>query len=275
MPEDGGSTVTPPHRLVVLAPNWLGDAVMAIPLIADLRRAWPATDIVVAGRRSVAALFEMVPEVTGTVTLAGGGGWRGMSAIRENVRTLASGEYDAALLLPNSFQSAWLVSRARVPERWGYARDLRGRLLTRVIERPGRGVHQAEYYQALGAGLGIHAGERFARIEVAEAARSRAAALLVEAGADPLHPFVVFAPGAAYGSAKQWLPERFAELARLLHDRGRGTVLVGSGADGDACREIVERATPGCRPARRFPCGRLDALFRFRLLAAFKAPGGT
>src|SRR5262245_15764459 len=232
----------PPRRLVILAPNWLGDAVMALPLIADIRRAWPDTDIVMAARRSVAPLYSMVPAVSRTVTLAGGGGWRGVAAVRSNSATLASGGFDAALLLPNSFQAAWIASRARIPERWGFARDMRGRLLTRVVPRPSPSVHQSEYYQALGAGLGLAAGDRFARLDVRDEDRVRARALLADAGVPDDRRVFVFAPGAAYGRAKQWLPERFAELATLLANAGHATAVTGSAADASVCREIADRA---------------------------------
>jgi heptosyltransferase-2 len=234
--------VTPPSRLVILAPNWLGDAVMALPLIADVRRAWPEAAIVVAARRSVAPLFAMVSDVTSTITLAGSGGWRGLSSLRENASTLAAGAFDAALLLPNSFQAAWLASRARIPERWGYSRDVRGRLLTRVVSRPARRLHQADYYQALGEGLGLEAGERYAQVIVDEAIRARARTLLGDAGLRPGQRYVVLAPGAAYGRAKQWLPPRFAELSSLLANRGVTTVMVGADADRAACAEVAELA---------------------------------
>ena len=165
-----------------------------------------------------------------------------MSAVRQNVATLASGGFDAALLLPNSFQAAWMVSRARIPERWGFARDLRGRLLTRVVPRPPSRAHQSEYYQALGAGLGLPAGDRFARLEVPEEHRVGARALLAEASLAEGRKFFVFAPGAAYGRAKQWLPERFAELATLLAESGHAAVLAGSASDAAVCREIVARS---------------------------------
>lgn len=230
-----------PRRLVVLAPNWLGDAVMALPLLADLRRAWPETVLVVAARPSVAPLFGMVPGVADTITFDGTSGWRTLRAVKQNAARLADGRFDAALLLPNSFQSAWLAARARIPERWGYPRDLRGRLLTRALARPSRHVHQAAYYQALAQGLGLPTGERFARLTVADADTRRARTLVREAGAADEDRFVVFAPGAAYGRAKQWLPERFAELASLLAAQDLTTVLVGTRADGPVCREIATR----------------------------------
>jgi heptosyltransferase-2 len=227
----------------VLAPNWLGDAVMALPLLADLRRAWPDTHLTIAARGAVAELFAMVPGVSQVITFQGGGGRGALSAWRENVRLLHAGDFDAALLLPNSFLSAWLAARARIPERWGFARDLRGPLLTRALPRPPASVHQADYYQALARGLALSSGDRLARIAIADDATARARALLGDASVADGQRFVVFAPGAAYGRAKQWLPERFAQLSAMYARDGMTTVLVGAKNDSAACRQIAAIAT--------------------------------
>ena len=200
---------------------------MALPLLADLRRAWTATHIVVAARKAVAPLYAMVRGVDETVTLEGG--------------TL-KGSYDAALLLPNSFASALLVWRSGVKERWGFARDFRTPLLTRAIRPPQEYGHQVEYYQSLATALGVATGPPFAGIHVPPYAQPAALQLLMEAGATPGQPFVVFAPGAAYGRAKQWLPARFAELASLLAADGLEIVLVGAKGDRAACEEVATLA---------------------------------
>jgi heptosyltransferase-2 len=227
------------RKLVILAPNWLGDAVMALPLIADVRRAWPDATVVVAARASVAPLFALVPGVNGTVTLDG----------KTDAQQLAAGGFEAALLLPNSFASAWLVKRARIPERWGYARDLRGQLLTRAIPRPQSYGHQVEYYQGLGKALGIETGPSFASVHVPAEARARATTLLREHGGGT-RPYVVFAPGAAYGRAKQWPPSHFAELARLFGDDQIDAVLIGAKGDVAVCNEIA-RHSPAINLAGR------------------------
>ena len=220
------------RKLVIVAPNWVGDAVMALPLIADIRRAWPDTTLTVAARTAVAPLFSMVPAVDETLALDG----------KADVQRLAEGEFDAALLLPNSFASAWLVKRARIPERWGFARDLRRPLLTMAISRPRVYGHQVEYYQALGTALGLEAGPPFAAVVVPSQAQVTAATLLREGGVIYSQPFVVCAPGAAYGRAKQWAPSRFAELARRLSADGIVTVLVGARGDRAACDEVARHA---------------------------------
>lgn len=236
-------------RLVVIAPNWLGDAVMALPAVADVRRHFAAAHLTIAGRPSVTPLFTMVKGVDEIVTLPGGGGFRALTGWRRDVDALLAGQFDTAILLPNSFATAWVASRAGIAERWGFAADLRGRLLTRSIPKPRDYGHQREYYQALTTALGIDAGQPYA---VVAADGGRARDLLREIGLDVDEPFVAFAPGAAYGRAKQWLPERFAELATLIiNELGWSVVMVGSKADRPACEEILARLpTTGTRMNR-------------------------
>jgi heptosyltransferase II len=229
--------VTPPARLVVLAPNWLGDAVMSLPVLADFQRAWPTTTVAVAARGSVAPLYQMVPGVAEVITL-NGSRWR-LSTLRANAARLEAGRFDAAVLLPNSFGSALLARQAAIPHRWGIARDLRGPLLTRPIARPRTYSHQVEYYQAISLGLGITAGDRYARISVPDEARERASDLLDQQGVPAGGRYVVVAPGAAYGRAKQWPPARFGELANALQEEGVPVVLVGASGDRAACVEVT------------------------------------
>jgi len=228
-----------PSNLVVLSPNWLGDAVMALPALADVRRHFADARLTVAARASVAALYAMVPGVDDVVTLPGRGGLAAVTSWRQDVAALAAGAFDTALLFPNSFVSALIVSRAGIAERWGLATDGRRRLLTRAAAKPRGYAHQADYYQALVAALGVANGPPHARVDVPA----------LEAPPAPPAPYVVLAPGAAYGTAKQWPPERFAEVASLvIRERAWSVVLVGSRADAPVCRRIADtaaRAVPG------------------------------
>jgi heptosyltransferase-2 len=208
------------NRLVILAPNWLGDAVMALPAVADVRREWPRAEIAIAARRPIAPLFQIVAEVNGVI----------------DVERLDGG-FDAALLLPNSFRSALLVARAGIRERWGYRTQWRAPLLTRAIE-PTRGVHQAEYYQHLVHALGIPNGPMEPRLEVPRSLREIGARLLAGAGWRAGAPLVALAPGAAYGGAKRWPSESFAELARTLAGDGVQCVMIGAAADAPAAAEV-------------------------------------
>lgn len=235
-------------RLVILSPNWLGDAVMALPAIADLRRAAPDAQIAVAARPAIAPLFRLVPDVNDTIVLSkpaaihAVGRWRALGA------ELAGGEFDTALLFPNSMHAALLVSRAAIPERWGYRTGWRGSLLTRAIQRTS-GLHQVESYQQLVHALGFPNGPVEPRVHVPQDARDAAARLLTEDGWDGHTPLVALAPGAAYGGAKRWPPASFAELAAALAADGVRSVMVGSAADA-ATAEEVARSFEGRMQAR-------------------------
>ena len=114
-----------PASVVVLAPNWLGDAVMALPAVSDVRRRFPSARLVVAARRAVADIFHLVPFVDELVTLQWSGTWwqrRVFAADAGRLRQLGA---DLAILLPNSFAAAWLARRAAIPDLWGYGSDMR------------------------------------------------------------------------------------------------------------------------------------------------------
>lgn len=226
-------------RIVIVAPNWLGDAVMALPAFADIRRHFSGARLTVAARPPVAPLFSMVQGVDDIMTLPGGGGLRAVFGWQQDARALQGKELDIAILLPNSFATALIVKNAAIPERWGFATDGRGRMLTRTIPKPTGTTHQSEYYQALTTALGIAAGPPFAEVRPDV---DRVRELALDLGLDTDEPFVVFAPGAAYGRAKQWLPERFAQLAELIiNDRGWTVIMAGSKADRPTCADIAAR----------------------------------
>src|SRR5207245_5863553 len=124
------------------------------------------------------------------------------------------------------------------PERWGYRTPFRGRLLTRAIARGGS-MHQAEYYQRLVRELGFPNGPLEPSVNVPDAARVEGERLLAGAGWDGKTPLVALAPGAAYGGAKRWPPESFAELAAGLAADGVACVMIGSAADASTAADVA------------------------------------
>lgn len=234
-PEDPGTIA----RVLIRAPNWLGDAVMALPAMAGVRRTFASSTIAVAGPASVAPLFEEGSAVSPDEVLQ-------VEASTETT-TLRAGRFDLAILLPNSFRSAWVARRAGIPQRWGATAGARGWLLTRKARIAGRGRHQAIRYLDLMRALDISTAEDVPRITLTRSTRQRAVDLLSREGLEPSAVIVGIAPGAAYGHAKRWPPRRVAELTGRLGERGAACVLVGAGSDRDAGREI-ESTLPA--PAR-------------------------
>jgi heptosyltransferase II len=245
-----GEAVRVPARLVVRMPNWLGDAVMALPAVAAIRRAFPGATLSIAAPAGLAPIFHERTAAAPNEVVP--------FDARGEVAALAAGRFDAILLLPNSVGSAWTARRAGIPDRWGYGAGPRRVLLTRAVRRPRGRVHQSAYYLALVRSL-VDGSEG----EVAEEARTdtaqplialtastaaRATSLLEREGIDLSAPIVGFAPGAAYGHAKRWPPDRVAQvIGRLAAERGATGVLVGAAGDRGAGREIESALPPGTR----------------------------
>ncbi len=222
-------------RLVIRAPNWLGDAVLALPAMAAIRRHFQHAHLAIAAPAGFADMFreriDAAPEQIIALPST-------PSAIRA---ALAAGEFELGILFPNSFRSAWLFKQIGIRERWGYRRGWRGPLLTRrAVRQPVGGVeHQADYYRNLVRGFGIPVDEEAPRIRVTDATRQRGLDVLQRLNVDPARRLIVLAPGAAYGQAKQWPPARVAEVAsRLIRDRDATCVMVGAGHDRDAARAV-------------------------------------
>jgi heptosyltransferase-2 len=234
------------RRVAIRAPNWLGDAVMALPAMAAVREGLPDARLTIAAVPAVAPLFleQTSASADGVLTIA---------EKESEAHQLAAGDFETIILLPNSFRTGWAARRARIADRWGYGTDLRGWTLTRSVRRPRARVHQAEWYLELVRQLGFSPGETVPRVSPTSHTRERARVILDEglerhrqgrsnsARIDTAREvrLVGIAPGAAYGHAKRWPPKRVAELVvRLDRERGATAVLVGAPGDREAGREI-------------------------------------
>ena len=248
MPDPQPDPTLGPTRILILSPNWLGDAVMALPAIADVKRRFVSARVVVAARRAVAGVFHLAPMVDEVLPLEWNGKLRRRQALHSDLDALRRTAADAALLFPNSFASAWMVHRAGIPERMGYARDWRRRLLTRAVKTPGRSVHQAEYYQHLVRTLDMPSGPREPILVAPDSVIESAHSLLTARGWNGTRPLITLAPGAAYGTAKRWLPAHFARLTAMLVGTHDATcVMVGSAADRETTRWISGLVPDGQR----------------------------
>lgn len=222
-------------RVVIRAPNWLGDAVLALPAMGAIRRHFKDAHLAIAAPAGFADVFreDIAAKPDEVVALPSK-----PAGIRA---ALEKGAFELGILFPNSFRSARLLKQAGIRERWGYRRAFRGPWLTRrSARRRTSGVqHQADYYRDLVRGFGIPVDEDAPRIVLADATRQRGRDLLTRFKVDPARRLVVLAPGAAYGQAKQWPPARVAEVAaRLIRDRDATCVMVGAGHDRDAARAV-------------------------------------
>ena len=218
------------ERIVVRAPNWIGDVVLSLAAVRDLRRNFPGARIEVLARPWVAELYRAVAEVDAV---------RASERPRDDADAVR-GAFDVGVLLPNSFASALAFRRAAIPERWGYAADGRGPLLTRAghIPREVRGRSQVYYYRAMLASVGLRVtATPDTSLPCAPEWVLQAEAVLGDGG-----PWIGLNPGASYGTAKRWLPERYAAVGDLVARRTGARVAILGGASERALGDTIAAA---------------------------------
>jgi heptosyltransferase-2 len=225
-------------RCLVIAPQWIGDAVMCEPLLARL--AARGEQITVAALPWVAPAFRAMPQVRAIVELPFAHGRLDWAARRRVAREWR-GRFDVAYVLPNSIKAALAPWLARIPRRVGYQGEGRWGLLNeRLPNLPGRPPMVA-FYSALAGPPAV--GERPKLVFPVETLRAATVLADVEPGG-----FWVFAPGAEYGPAKCWPAGHYAALARTLHGRdGRPVLLLGSPKEAALCDAIATAAPGACR----------------------------
>ncbi len=232
--------VAEPRNILVRATNWVGDAVMSLPAIRAVRTRFPAARITLLAKPWVLELYSREQVADEILPY-------GAATIRQKVRfahELRRRDFDCAILLQNAFEAAAVARLAGIPERIGYARDGRAFLLTRAIPVPASGgipSHEQYYYLELLRRAGIIdalPAPQPLELEGAQAARDSGRILLDESGL--AGAVIGVSPGAAYGTAKRWLPERFAAAAaELANERGASVALFGSAGERDLCDTVL------------------------------------
>jgi lipopolysaccharide heptosyltransferase II len=231
-------------KILVRATNWVGDAIMALPALRVVRAKFADAHIAILARPYVADIYRGQDVCDDLIAYDPRGAEKGFAGRERLAARLRSEKFDTALLLQNAFDAAWLAWRAGIPERIGYARDGRGILLTKSIAVPKAGeipAHEQFYYLELvrrAGWAGQVEGAHEILLAVSPEAGEAAERKLIEAGvksradgaAAPLR--VAIGAGASYGSAKCWLPERFAEVAnRLMAESGAEIILFGTAGE--------------------------------------------
>jgi heptosyltransferase-2 len=235
----------PIRKILVRATNWIGDAVMSIPALQQLRVHYPDATISILARPWVAGLYGRESFCDELIPYEAPNGWSGLAAKLRIARDLRQRNFDCAILLQNAFESAAVARLASIPLRIGYDRDVRGWLLSHPIPVPKPGEtpkHQRFYYLELlkRAKLIPHYSlEEGIQLEGASSAADAGRRYLERAGL--AGAVIGISPGAAYGGAKRWLPERFAESAiRLARERRASVAVFGSEAERPICQIVHE-----------------------------------
>jgi heptosyltransferase-2 len=229
------------ESILVFAPSWIGDGVMSLGALRLLRKERPEARIVVLARPSLVDLYEGVTEVDGTLPYDPRGADSGVAGLRAAARRIRSENFQICLLLPNAFRAAAFARLAGIPERWGYATESRGFLLTRRVPPAPRpfGRHQSHYYLELLSGLGFKAASTPDVSLTLPAARNESARrLLALEGWDGKTPLVGVHPGASGSRAKIWSASRFGEVAgRVAAAMGARAVVLGGEGERDLALE--------------------------------------
>lgn len=237
-------------RVIVRGANWVGDAVMTVPALRELRRVLPQARITLATRAWAADLFAGADFLDELFVLDGGK--RGALSFLSEARELRARRFDLALLFPNAFAPALTAFAARIPERVGYATDGRGPLLTRRLQVPAwrGGRHEVYHYLNLVAELErlllgtttVEAREPRTELTISEERKAGARAMLAERGVTFENPIVALCPGSTNSRAKRWPAERFAALADMLATEAKADVLlIGARAERDVSREVASK----------------------------------
>ena len=231
-------------RTLIVAPSWVGDAVLTHPLIVRLKERDPEGTIDVLAPPWALAVFRRMPEVAQTLALPFGHGDLKLGERRRFAVSLP--KYDQAIVLPNSFKSALIPWHARIAVRTGYRGEMRYGLINDLRRLDEEALPLiVERFAALAqpAGEALRRPIPEPRLTVDPVAR---AATVAKFGLEVAQPVVAFAPGAEFGPSKRWPERHFAELAAALIGRGFQVWLMGSARDAPITAEVQRLAGGRC-----------------------------
>lgn len=250
-------------NFLVIAPSWIGDAVLTQPLLRRLKAEAPEARIDVFASKWVAPVYERMPEVS---ALIDNPFWHGELALTRRFRLgqqLAAKSYQRAYVLPNSFKSALIPFFAAIPERIGFVGESRYGLINRrhALDKQ-RLPKMVDRYTLLAETPGTDVPKRVPPLYL-HSSPALQQAVLIELGLEQGKPPVIFCPGAEFGPAKRWPAAHFATLARVMVERGHPVWLLGSSKDKPIADEIVANTPGACRNL----CGVTDLSQAIDLLA--------
>jgi heptosyltransferase-2 len=238
-----------PQRVLVILPTWVGDFVMATPMLRAVRQRFAGARITFLGEANLGDLIDggdWMDEVLALPPKDARRPWH--AATRAMIRTLRERAFDLAILLPNSFRSAMTAWQAGAKRRVGFHRDGRGWLLTDRVpcrNRAGRRFTPypiVEYYADLAEAIGCpHPGDRL-ELFTTPACDASLRAKLATVGVREDAPLVVISPGAKFGASKCWAPDRFAAAADLLAERHAAVPVITCGPGEEAIARTIASA---------------------------------
>ncbi len=237
-----------PQKIIVRMPNWIGDLVMATPILADLRKAFPKAHITAMCRNPLCELLREDPHIDELFCFSKVGTLTRRNDRRDIIEKLRRGQHDLGILLTHSFSSAWLFWQGKVRRRLGYKGNGRLCFVTDRLPLPKNleEQHLVVTYKMLLEPLGVAVSDTLPKLYLSEKEIDAAKALLRQLGITPGKRLVGINPGATYGSAKCWLPERFREVTLRLLENNDDIFVIYFGDQGSA--SLVKEICQGLPP---------------------------
>ena len=253
-------------RILIVAPSWIGDTLLAQPLLRRLHDKLGRVSIDALAPPWCGPLLARMPEISEVIASPFAHGELKLRARWKLGRELAPRRYDNAIVLPNSFKSALIPFFADIPLRAGYVGESRYGLLNLVHKQDAAKLPlMAERYAQLAEKPGAELQRPLpaVRLEVDPVNTARTTSRL---DLDRSRPVAAFCPGAEYGPAKRWPARHFAALARVLAKRGYAVWLIGSGKDAELGKEIRAQSGDVCANL----CGKTDLVAAIDLMSCAK-----
>ncbi len=234
------------NRILIRGTNWIGDAIMTLPAVASVLATYPKSHVSILVKPSVADIYRLFSEVDEILIYENK--FDNPTGVLKLAQTLKDKKFDAAILLQNAIEAAIIALLAGIPMRAGFDSDARGLLLTHRVHRTNeiKKIHQIDYYLEMVKALGCVDVTRELHLET-KINISDARNVLRKFIPDEKKAVIGMAPGATYGPAKKWLPERFAAVAeKLSKDFSAQVILMGGKADTETALEVQKSAKGEC-----------------------------
>ncbi len=243
-----------PTNILVRVPNWIGDAVMCLPSLMDMRNYFDRSKVTILARPTIAELLRGHSAIDDVLVYDYQGEHQGLVGLWKLGRLVNKKRFDCAILFQNAFEAAILTLLSGISSRIGYATDGRGWLLTQPVPLLGSmAMHHIRYYQHLVQAItNVSPQDRAPLLVMTPEEKATCESTFPDVFQHPEMMVIGLNPGSVYGSAKRWLPERFAEVGdRLIESLTRAVsgiplvrcVIVGGKGEEDIGASIAKHMT--------------------------------
>jgi heptosyltransferase-2 len=236
-----------PRRVLVRGANWVGDTVMTLPALREIRRILPESEITLWAPQGLVPLLDLAGIAKDFVPF----GPNSAGKVRRPFvmgKRLSDKQFDLVVLLQNAFECAFTAWLARIPKRLGFSTDLRGPLLNLTVPMPRdiRKNHEVFYYlqitdylDQLVSGAKTRQGTPDCSVEISPEVLEKSLALQAAHGLSANEPVFCLCPGSVNSEAKRWPAGFFAQLADILVERLGQVVFLGAPGERDLVDSII------------------------------------